>query len=209
MYWKRRRYFNPRTPCGVRRRRPRPRRPYTAFQSTHPVRGATQEAKDRANCLALFQSTHPCAGCDPHHAAALTGSRNFNPRTPARGATTKEEMERLLADAISIHAPLRGVRRRCACVGGTPSQISIHAPLRGVRRSGSSSGSSTIGYFNPRTPARGATHHMRHSRDPFVISIHAPLRGVRRDSSAPNFYKRLNFNPRTPARGATRKNTRL
>ena len=34
-------YFNPRTPCGVRRKRSKDMNAAVAFQSTHPLRGAT------------------------------------------------------------------------------------------------------------------------------------------------------------------------
>ena len=53
-----RRDFNPRTPCGVRHHRPHPSPRWLSFQSTHPLRGATQ--------------------VDEHVALG----RDFNPRTP-------------------------------------------------------------------------------------------------------------------------------
>ena len=56
-------YFNPRTPCGVRRGEtcevcgaPLP------FQSTHPMRGATYIDRSPINPERVFQSTHPMRG---------------------------------------------------------------------------------------------------------------------------------------------------
>ncbi len=76
-------YFNPRTPCGVRPAAVQPSGKRSRFQSTHPMRGATQLA-DAAGIDIRFQSTHPM-----------------------RGATNKR-IKLLETDAISIHAPHAG-----------------------------------------------------------------------------------------------------
>ena len=78
-------YFNPRTPCGVRRRAYVAQRigsfisihapragcdkatlqrscADAAFQSTHPVRGATKFAEFKRQMQGKFQSTHPVRG---------------------------------------------------------------------------------------------------------------------------------------------------
>ena len=96
--------FNPRTPCGVRP----PIYSYTsrmlAFQSTHPLRGATKGLflcentgdisihAPLAGCDARpvpvlrrtggFQSTHPLRGATLRQSARSPTSANFNPRTP-------------------------------------------------------------------------------------------------------------------------------
>ena len=98
-----RRNFNPRTPCGVRRRLYNNPWAVFKFQSTHPLRGATNVAIQAA-MTNLFQSTHPLrgatgcahavmckyiisihaplAGCDPSSAIVWLLHLNFNPRTP-------------------------------------------------------------------------------------------------------------------------------
>ena len=78
-----RRYFNPRTPCGVRQNNPRSRQKARQFQSTHPVRGATLTAGNLSK-QSLFQSTHP-----------------------VRGATCWRLLRQKRRD-ISIHAPRAG-----------------------------------------------------------------------------------------------------
>ena len=55
------RNFNPRTPCGVRRGAAHLISGVGAFQSTHPVRGATSSSSAIAS-PSVFQSTHPVRG---------------------------------------------------------------------------------------------------------------------------------------------------
>ena len=57
-------YFNPRTPCGVRREECCLCTIASRFQSTHPVRGATRPGEDFL-LLRKFQSTHPVRGATP------------------------------------------------------------------------------------------------------------------------------------------------
>ena len=76
-------YFNPRTPCGVRHLQATASAIQGAFQSTHPVRGATLAD------LCRFK-----------------WSCNFNPRTPCGVRQSSAEFATPLA--ISIHAPRAG-----------------------------------------------------------------------------------------------------
>ena len=72
--------FNPRTPRGVRHNSQIETFSGTAFQSTHPSRGATKLLICDRN-LVVFQSTHPSRGATLTIAVILT-LRHFNPRTP-------------------------------------------------------------------------------------------------------------------------------
>ena len=55
--------FNPRTPCGVRLLQDSSHNELELFQSTHPLRGATEVG--RAFTSEIFISIHaPLAGCD-------------------------------------------------------------------------------------------------------------------------------------------------
>ena len=124
------RYFNPRTPCGVRRyvlvevlsgliisihaplagcdgslhsavaRSP-------AFQSTHPLRGATFGSKPCLFSFILFQSTHPLRG------ATISRTKSFRRslisiHAPLAGCDYKQRGFFIMTDFISIHAPLAG-----------------------------------------------------------------------------------------------------
>ena len=96
-------YFNPRTPCGVRRTQATAPWRICAFQSTHPLRGATGATRSTGRSRE-FQSTHPLrgatrapkeiidgntisihaplAGCDDCSVPSAYLDLNFNPRTP-------------------------------------------------------------------------------------------------------------------------------
>ena len=191
------RYFNPRTPCGVRRSCASASSSCGIFQSTHPVWGATTPGC--GNSRAITISIHaPRVGCDPHplaqrgkwcgisiHAPRVgcDGSvctyqqvlRRFQSTHPVWGATTRRtKMERFIN--ISIHAP------RVGCDFSTPvprffqCQFQSTHPVWGA----------TIAlwytlcllpYFNPRTPCG-----VRRTIDAgwyhdIAISIHAPRVG--------------------------------
>ena len=184
--------FNPRSPCGERPIAFVPADRIDEFQSTLPVRGATQYLLAIPHFV-LFQSTLP-----------VRGATNY----PIYGS---------LFSVISIHAPRAGsdpnVRGRLA-VGG----ISIHAPRAGsdaklwTWRTG-------MWNFNPRSPCgerrdympdgkprdlfqstlpvRGATILTFIVFPPVLISIHAPRAGSD-ISSRFKLLRRRYFNPRSP-----------
>ena len=102
-------YFNPRTPCGVRP-------PYTAqkiraaaFQSTHPMRGAT----GRNSCTLLKKRDY------------------FNPRTPC-GVRHDLQSAILCECAISIHAPHAGCDQKQLDIDGAHNRFQSTHPMRGA-----------------------------------------------------------------------------
>ena len=101
------------------------------FQSTHPLRGAT-DCTGRVFCNTIFQSTHPL-----------------------RGATRRTAAVRALV-AISIHAPLAGCDLALCRELGVSVDISIHAPLAGCDIS-SDNTAWIFGEFQSTHPLRGAT----------------------------------------------------
>ena len=84
------RNFNPRTPCGVRPGQPCATLDLHGFQSTHPLRGATQ-THAVVDIVQIFQSTHPLRG-------ATRVPIVFRSHRP-----------------ISIHAPLAGCDTHRGC----------------------------------------------------------------------------------------------
>ena len=188
--------FNPRTPCGVRRRRSgKPAKKYS-FQSTHPMRGAT--TVDNGHLMTIPISIHaPHAGCDGKGFSSLLSYTDFNPRTPCgvrqlslkrcsrrvefqsthpmRGATKLRQHHASIKLFQSTH-PMRGatyIPHRTA----TRGLISIHAPHAGCDRHPSLD---ALGApeFQSTHPMRGATLRtatpIRQTR---AISIHAPHAG--------------------------------
>ena len=188
--------FNPRTPCGVRpgggvmqgaeaiisihaplagcdRGLAWIALRWAAFQSTHPLRGATLEAALDAAVFTDFNPRTPC-GVRPTVGRILKSSKGFQSTHPLRGATAGVRHQGVGAE-ISIHAPLAG----CDPVLGAGHHghpISIHAPLAGCdpcRRSCRIPSP----YFNPRTPCGVRPGHAARVRKLRDISIHAPLAG--------------------------------
>ena len=167
------RYFNPRTPCGVRPTpRLRPRRGST-FQSTRPMRGATDDgAFLRAQNGISIHAPH--AGRDIDAFKKLAGVQEFQSTRPMRGATFHFYVYALVVQ-ISIHAPHAGRDARSP-FSSTQQPISIHAPLAG-RDMISGSMREMITYFNPRAPCGARLAVIVHLQSIGGISIHAPRAG--------------------------------
>ena len=144
--------FNPRTPCGVRQSGAGGKNTWKAFQSTHPMRGATLKFEDgalkiredfnpRTPCgvrrlcvLHLVQEVYisihaPHAGCDPLFAAVCMDDWTFQSTHPMRGATAIARIKPVVI-RISIHAPHAGCDCNNCGVCYTDA-ISIHAPHAG------------------------------------------------------------------------------
>ena len=152
--------FNPRTPCGVR---PQARKWYNwliEFQSTHPLRGATGITHKSGEHIKHFNPRTPCGV--RHNSGSRPARRgNFNPRTPC---------------GVRLCAP------------------SVRLPVRS--------------YFNPRTPC--GVRHVGFQQQPghVTISIHAPLAGC--DSHpAMTHASYSGFQSTHPLRGATSAATAL
>ena len=163
------------------------------FQSTHPLRGATELTAPLGHDLII--SIHaPLAGCDGAYPGRGSDLHHFNPRTPCG---VRPECSRCgdVVTRISIHAPLAGCD--LFVLGDEPVlHISIHAPLAGC------DGEKVVifsggGKFQSTHPLRGATvsHAVSTTFTPFQ-STH-PLRGATK-RAFPRAQAERDFNPRTP-----------
>ena len=142
--------FNPRTPCGVRPRTNVPDVGRQPFQSTHPLRGATEAINYSAATGAI--SIHaPLAGCDYRRRGGWLTAQDFNPRTPC------------------------GVRLRSSQWAVPQRHFNPRTPC-GVRRAGRR-GTRKISAFQSTHPLRGATAKLSGRSTTNSISIHAPLAG--------------------------------
>ena len=142
--------FNPRTPCGVRRICPCSSSRSNAFQSAHPMRGATSPTSARL-LGNPFQSAHPMRGATKFkHLPAIHSA--FQSAHPMRGAT---RLRPLLSPAahISIRAPHAG----CDMRGWTMCIVTVS--------------------FQSAHPMRGATGRSQLSFSALFISIRAPHAG--------------------------------
>ena len=128
---------------------------YTTFQSTRPIRGATS-CFDLLFDLLPFQSTRPIRGATAQNTgddAALIA--NFNPRAPY-GARLPAHMKKVVkAYEFQSTRPIRGAT--LAVSGGLAVQdISIHAPHTGRDQIITHAGCQRYRFQSTR-PIRGAT----------------------------------------------------
>ena len=163
------------------------------FQSTHPLRGATDCIYVPNPCRNI--SIHaPLAGCDAVVVVDAENAVDFNPRTPC--GVRRAYLRRILVLAkISIHAPLAGCDR---AFWNTQSKCQYFNPRTpcGVRRKSRG----RIIYqrtFQSTHPLRGATRIIDPARRLCGISIHAPLAGCDHQDQDDERCLR-DFNPRTP-----------
>ena len=144
------------------------------FQSTHPLRGATDDLLKKL-AKAIFQSTHPLRGAT----AALSVKpvrKVFQSTHPLRGATV-QEFQFGIFHKISIHAPLAGCDVRLVNDYRRVLEISIHAPLAGCDPSPNPPAAARH-YFNPRTPC-GVRHPVpRRPAGALGFQSTHPLRGA-------------------------------
>ena len=140
-------YFNPRTPCGVRRGKMDCVCRYVRFQSTHPMRGATH-AIDVLLYMSRFQSTHPMRGATIHKPSMRYRGR-FQSTHPMRGATGRCFCRKSRHQFQSTH-PMRGATYPVEKYVKSCQFQSTH-PMRGATAGRVKA--KAAGYdFNPRTP---------------------------------------------------------
>ena len=150
--------------------------PLLEFQSTHPLRGATQSLGVQMNRYNI--SIHaPLAGCDFIRVHLLRRLRLFQSTHPLRGATRQRTAHKK-SISISIHAPLAGCDEngkdaRYANFDFTPP------PAGGVPPPPPRILSFRF-FFQPPPPLGGATPHFGLRYHTVDISIHAPLAGCDR-----------------------------
>ena len=170
-------YFNPRTPCGVRPVGDQKTIDIDGFQSTHPLRGATISTTEATDANGIFQSTHPLRGAtSPYRDSATVPV--FQSTHPLRGATI-DMVDKLTASFnISIHAPLAGCDALAICSKPTTT------------------------YFNPRTPCGVRLSPSATSAKPRTFQSTHPLRGATRVTLR-LFLALLLFQSTHPLRGAT------
>ena len=151
--------FNPRSPCGERPMRTIYRVAKKEFQSTLPVRGAT-DTPDNDGSYRLTISIHaPRAGSDGITTIQNAGRRSISIHAPRAGSDVILGLI-LQAIEISIHAPRAGSDIPAADVAQAVELISIHAPRAGSDRQGYYKLTQYVN-FNPRSPCgeRRCAHH--------------------------------------------------
>ena len=196
---------------------------FPAFQSTRPIRGATNTSRCSSHPLQYFNPRAPY-GTRRRVQKICGGPPPFQSTRPIRGATARHLALRLPQPQFQSTRPIRGATYLVARSGsGTPhfnprapygarlfdklelreiTDISIHAPHTG--RDARVYGSCwKRGYFNPRAPYGARRAGAGDVPAPAGISIHAPHTG--RDSLAHcSSSRNATFQSTRPIRGATR-----
>ena len=188
------RYFNPRTPCGVRRPSAKPSQRRSRFQSTHPLRGATALIRSGAFTEKIFQSTHPLRGATLCYRLDGKPARYFNPRTPC-GVRRSARSTETRMDDFNPRTPC-GVRPRRMCMRARCTKFQSTHPLRGA----TCAERSTTERMNIsiHAPLAGCDYCHPCAGNPIGISIHAPLAGCDDTKLTVSAWQKGHFNPRTP-----------
>ena len=121
-------------PCGARQCHAVRALRNHLFQSTRPMRGATQDGVIYDSWNSEFQSTRPARGATPRLPREMRTSRYFNPRAP-RGARHADGSFVPDANGISIHAPREGRDMQTAALSRTPTAFQSTRPARGATAS--------------------------------------------------------------------------
>ena len=147
-------YFNPRTPCGVRRLKssgvPLPK----LFQSTHPLRGATERRRQQHHDPRYFNPRTPC-GVRRAGNKCCCARRYFNPRTPCGVRRYPAWAVQLPCPAFQSTHPLRGATYLAAEAAGRDPDFNPRTPC-GVRPVYYAQGDNAP-EFQSTHPLRGAT----------------------------------------------------
>ena len=124
-----RRYFNPRTPCGVRRPRLFGRRKILLISIHAPRAGCDQIERAWSLCCA-FQSTHPVRGATSDRGYAPIYAR-ISIHAPRAGCDTVMEIATAIQQ-ISIHAPRAGCDAQAVRDGKYKPIFQSTHPVRGA-----------------------------------------------------------------------------
>ena len=164
-------HFNPRSPCGERRKNDNARRSLVIFQSTLPVWGATGTSGRDGVRASYFNPRSPC-GERPVSTPPRSVLSNFNPRSPCGERRRKHGRDR---HQLPFQSTL-------PVWGATSSARVLKSPLRD---------------FNPRSPCGERRFIVWRKTNIPRISIHAPRVG---SDHAKRFIwpSSWDFNPRSP-----------
>ena len=128
----RRRYFNPRSPCGERPELLRAAHGVDSISTHAPRAGSDSTRLKSLTSRVDFNPRSPCGERRARRSDSSASSANFNPRSPCGERPGQQDHDH------------------------NEGQISTHAPRAGSDRFHASAASSTLG-FQPTLPVRGAT----------------------------------------------------
>ena len=173
-------YFNPHSPCGERHARTRRHRDILCYFNPHSPCGERHKGETLPAQFVPFQSTLPLRGATPE-LDVFDRDMQFQSTLPLRGATCRNSRRRTCRQFQST-LPLRGATCTCAPCRTTYHYFNPHSPC-GERQLVVSSISSQQ-KFQSTLPLRGATWVTESHKAPLgVFQSTLPLRGATLDST--------------------------
>ena len=190
-------HFNPRAPCGARRRsilhgfqifnisihaplagrdpvwRAMPNA-WGPFQSTRPLRGATMASDISCMVMCYFNPRAPCGARPPGNPWSRRPA-HFNPRAPC-GARHGTFVSVHGYSAISIHAPLAGRDLEPTSPPMRPPNFNPRAPC-GARHEQTADAQIRVD-FNPRAPCGARRLELGAGLEELAFQSTRPLRGA-------------------------------
>ena len=190
--------FNPRPPCGRRRSSISMPGASRQFQSSLPMREATQDLLRRALTIKHFNPRLPC-GRRLGSVSPVAKSSSFQSPPPMRGATVFGR-DAAPGSYISTHAPHAGSDEQLLECLIKPSNFNPRSPC-GERLLRLWWSTPWITNFNPRSPCgkRHCHHHSKGNQGSFQSP--PPMREATREPFGWRYESE--FQPTLPMRGAT------
>ena len=168
-------HFNPRAPCGARRRCAVPAHRALHFNPRAPCGARLHTLLRRLDGETI--SIHaPHAGRDRPSPPATADATNFNPRAPC-GARQKSSYTVEALMGISIHAPHAGRDPAGRTRRDFANEFQSTRPMRGATIV-SKSLSMTRWRFQSTRPMRGATENPRERASRYIFQSTRPMRGA-------------------------------
>ena len=167
-------HFNPRAPCGARRRTPQLPLSHPEFQPTRPLRGATTWRDTKCCVITHFNPRAPC-GARHGMGGKDRQDRHFNPRAPCGARLERVSLNKYEHQKFQPTRPLRGATTFFGKMLSKKGEFQPTRPLRGATRHDRHR--QRLAQFQPTRPLRGATGSRRHGSHYVSISTHAPLAG--------------------------------
>ncbi len=199
----------------------------TVFQSTHPIRSATRDARGRENVSDDISIHAPHTECDPDNLLNIPRKHGFQSTHPIRSATCSTAIRHCHSFRFQSTHPIRSATAACLqwlsslsfqsthpirSATGTRGTyiraftISIHAPHTECD-SRFFDGDYTSFYFNPRTPYGVRPTTFCQSELPVLFQSTHPIRSA---TALPSYLRySARFQSTHPIRSATAKITRI
>ena len=168
-------YFNPRSPCGLRLNSTVFCYGSDRFQSTQPMRAATNPSFSYCLIRYRFQSTQPMRAATKYLYAAA-GPATISIHAAHAGCDKSKEPPPVLPDNFNPRSPC-GLRLPQGFTWDFFLDISIHAAHAGCDFVMGGDGFRFIGYFNPRSPCGLRRNKCKDDFTLNIISIHAAHAG--------------------------------